>query len=196
MNSYGELESGEKFGVGFRDNYYGQCWTFTKESDAIWRIYAPNKNGVKVTSTPRKLLKALYIQAGEFKDINSFIGRVEYWSTKKLLKQLNDGSLMRSLLIDPSGKGPVFTLLFKRIPFKHENEIRLIYNAQKPLNNKVYSFNIDPFDLFDKLVFDPRMPYSEFRQNKAILIKLGYKKSIVKSNLYRIPKLKFSFKNN
>jgi hypothetical protein len=29
--------------VGFRDDLYGQCWTKTRESDAMWRIYSPEK---------------------------------------------------------------------------------------------------------------------------------------------------------
>lgn len=41
------------------DCCFGQCWTLTKESDAIWRIYAPNKDGVKVKSTIRILLRSL-----------------------------------------------------------------------------------------------------------------------------------------
>ena len=35
MNSTGEMENGEMFSVGFRDNFYGQCWTKTRESDGI-----------------------------------------------------------------------------------------------------------------------------------------------------------------
>jgi hypothetical protein len=166
---------------------------FTRESDAIWRIYAPNKDGVRVTSTPRKLLSALYKEAGTLRDVNSFIGKVEYWSTKKLIGLLSDGNAMRELLTDSSGRGSSMTLLFKRIPFNHEKEIRLIYNSDKALNSDIFRFRVDPHDLFDDIVFDPRMDYSLFQKYKKRLKNLHYTKRIVQSTLYHIPKLKFRF---
>lgn len=51
--------------IGFRDNFYGQCWTQTRESDAMWRIYSPEKNGARITTTPRKLLQSLFINTGD-----------------------------------------------------------------------------------------------------------------------------------
>ncbi|HJF26762.1 MAG TPA: hypothetical protein K8V79_00645 [Acinetobacter lwoffii] len=41
------------------DSVYGQCWTRHAESDAMWRIYSPHKSGVKLQTTPRKLLETL-----------------------------------------------------------------------------------------------------------------------------------------
>lgn len=193
MNSTGELESGELFSVGLRDHFYGQCWTMTRESDSIWRIYAPKKDGIRVTTTPRKLLKSLYDEAGEFRDINSFIGKVEYWTTKELIAQLDDASAMRAMLTDTTGAGQAMTLLFKRKPFKHENEVRILYNSNGNTNGELFQFKINPIDLFDDIVFDPRMDYSEFKKQKSELRKLGFTKRIVKSNLYKVPNLKFKF---
>src|SRR5208337_1102621 len=31
--------------------WYGQCWTKNRESDAMWRIYSPDKCGVRVSTT-------------------------------------------------------------------------------------------------------------------------------------------------
>ena len=73
MNSTGLLPNGQKFSVGFRDHFYGQCWTRTRESDAIWRIYSPNKCGARITTTPRKLLTALYNSSGHYASISCFI---------------------------------------------------------------------------------------------------------------------------
>jgi hypothetical protein len=42
------------------EDWYGQCWSMNKESDAMWRIYSPdisepNKSGVKVQTTAQKI---------------------------------------------------------------------------------------------------------------------------------------------
>lgn len=55
-----ELHIGEKVSASFYSadqHFFGQCWTLKQESDAMWRIYSPNKCGVKVASTVGKLRK-------------------------------------------------------------------------------------------------------------------------------------------
>ncbi|GET33717.1 hypothetical protein PbJCM13498_25800 [Prolixibacter bellariivorans] len=191
MNSTGELKDGRYFTIDFRNNFYAQCWTYTRESDAIWRIYSPNKDGVRVTTTPRKLLKALYDQQDKFRDLHCFVGKVQYYTTKGLKNLLTDSNTMSSWLLDSTGAGHAQTLLFKRTPFKHENEVRLIYNSNGKTNGDLYKFDIDPYDLFDDIVFDPRMKYDNFKQEKEKLKLVGFKKRIVKSNLYKTPSLTF-----
>lgn len=193
MNSTGELESGEMFSVGFRDNFYGQCWTRTRESDAMWRIYSPDKNGVRITTTPRKLLKSLYDVSGQFRDLSCYIGKVKYYTTPKLKKLLKTNA--SSWILDSTGAGQAQTLLFKRTAFKHENEIRLIYNSQGKVKGDLFRFKIDPLELIDDIVFDPRIDYGQFAKQKNKLKDLGFDRRIVKSNLYRSPRLKFRMNN-
>jgi hypothetical protein len=76
MNSTGELEDGQMFSIGFRDHFFGQCWTKTRESDAMWRIYSPDKKAVRIATTPRKLLRSLYDTSDEYRDIHCYIGGV------------------------------------------------------------------------------------------------------------------------
>lgn len=38
-----------------REGVFGQCWTFNEEKDFSWRVYAPDKNGVKIETTVEKL---------------------------------------------------------------------------------------------------------------------------------------------
>src|SRR5205085_12257493 len=40
------LPTGEHATIGFRNQFYGQCWTFHKASDAMWRIYSPKADAV------------------------------------------------------------------------------------------------------------------------------------------------------
>ena len=46
LNSKVRLKSGELATFGFRDDFFGQCWTLNKASDAMWRIYSPDSAGV------------------------------------------------------------------------------------------------------------------------------------------------------
>ena len=174
-------------GLGFRKNLYGQCWTQTRENDALWRIYSPEKKGVRLTTTSRKLLYSLKEYGNPEKYKNCFIGKVQYYNTKELLNLLKlQGA---NFIFDDSGVGHAQTLLFKRIAFKHENEVRLIYNSYNQFNHTKIGFEIDPYELIDDIVFDPRIEYKLFKSYKDKLVKIGFKKRIVRSNLYRIPEL-------
>lgn len=149
------------------------------------------KNGIRIATTPRKLLESLYKSAGQFKDINSFIGKVNYYTTPKLKELLANHAA--KWIIDSSGAGQAQTLLFKRTPFKHENEVRIIFNSHGNEKTNLYRFPVNPIDLIDDIVFDPRIDYSEFSSQKKLIRKMGFTKRIVKSNLYKVQNLKFNF---
>lgn len=51
LQSQVRIPTGEIATFGFRDQFYGQCWTLHSASDAMWRIYSPNKNAVRIRST-------------------------------------------------------------------------------------------------------------------------------------------------
>jgi hypothetical protein len=38
---------------------YAQCWTFSEENDLLWRVYSPERDGVRIKSTPLKLINSL-----------------------------------------------------------------------------------------------------------------------------------------
>jgi hypothetical protein len=43
----------------FGSYIYAQCWTFSEENDLLWRVYSPERDGVRIRSTPSKLLNSL-----------------------------------------------------------------------------------------------------------------------------------------
>ena len=174
---------------GFRDDLYGQCWTLHKETDAMWRIYSPNKNGVKVKTTIKKLYNSLYDSQKENKqrDISCFIGKVIYKPQRELLKILETKKLNGFPIISASGENLVRTLLIKRNEFTHEKEVRLIYDSGNTKNkHDIFRFKINPFDLYDEIVFDPRMEFFLYAVFLKFLIGSGYKKRITKSKLYQL----------
>ncbi len=163
-----------------RDSVYGQCWTLHKETDAMWRIYSPDNQGVKVKTTIRKLLTALQSQSGEFAKVHCFIGEVEYLSQKDLVSKLKNINLLHT-----SGAGIAESLIYKRIEFKHEKEVRLLYTDK---SDRIHQFQIDPYNLYDEIVFDPRINKYIFDSYRNSLKTKGYKKSIRQSVMYQVPK--------
>jgi len=200
LNSTGYLSDGREFQISFRDNFYGQCWTFNKESDAMCRIYSPNKDGVKVKTTMRKLFTPLfdlcghnYRSNGELYNQRAFIGRVQYAGTKTLLKMLEDEERMNYKVFDQTGRGQASTFFYKRVAFRHEKEIRIIYNAlNNSAENPFFKLGVNPNQLIDEIVFDPRMTNEDYIRHKRQVQDLGFQNSIVHSGLYKINNLRIS----
>ncbi|SCZ01169.1 hypothetical protein SAMN02927903_03356 [Flavobacterium caeni] len=182
LNSTIEI-SGMKLKSQLGKSIFCQCWSFTKESDTMWRAYSTQKNSVKISSTPRKLLSGLLKID---KNVNKvFVGKVTYLTSPKLKKLFLENA--KDWIFEQGGLGQCKTLLYKRYPFKNENEVRLIYNTFTNFERLILKYEIDPDDLIDNIVFDPRIEYSDFKSKKIKLQELGFKKSIVKSNLYKSP---------
>jgi len=193
LNSTGRLPDGREFQMGFRDNFYGQCWSLTKESDAMWRIYSPYKNGVKVKTTIRNLFTELFKVGGQhqkmngvFYNLSSFVGRVKYEEKKTLISMLNNEQLMSGKILDSSGKGQASTFFFKRVAFRHEKEVRLIYNSQNDNQFDTFKFEFNPIEVFDEIVFDPRMSETVYKEQKDKVIRWGFNKNIIQSGLYKL----------
>lgn len=189
LNSSGFTAKGERFDIAFRDNFYGQCWSLSKENDAMWRIYSPDKNGVKIKTKISNLINNLNETSGEFRDISAFIGKVQYQSTSRLLEMLTNRERMSGKILDSTGRGQASTFFYKRIAFKHENEIRLIYNSQQHSENDLHNFAINPFELIEEITFDPRSDKDFYNTSKMKLIELGFQGKIIRSGLYDIPNL-------
>ena len=201
LNSTGILPDGREFQIGFRDKFYGQCWSLTKESDAMWRIYSPKKNGVKVKTTIRKLFTPLFRVGGEYKkttgvtyNLMSFVGKVKYEGTKSLTSMLEDEKRMSGKIFDQTGWGQASSFFFKRVAFKHEKEIRLIYYSQGNNTENTFKFDINPEEIFDEIVFDPRMNEVDFKVQKNKITEWGYNKVVIQSGLYKIKKFTISLR--
>ncbi len=181
--------------VGFssiKEKYYGQCWTLNQnETDALWRIYSNDKLGVRVKTTIGKLWDSFYNPNFKWAMISYYIGKMYYNSVDEI-KDLLENPDNLEMIFDTSGVDSVKTLLIKRMEFEHENEIRLIYSAKDDfddLTSKIYKYDVDPVSLIDEILFDPRFDeVDDFNQRKIEIQKLGFGKSIEKSDLYQLPK--------
>lgn len=177
------MKDGMKVRIGFRDSLYGQCWTLHKESDLMWRAYAPNKDGIKLESNIGSLFQSLYSTIREYCDLSCFIGKVKYISRYRIGKVLK-----KVTLLDPSCISIAETLLIKRWAFSSEKEIRLIYfNHDKSFTEEVYQYNIDPNMVFIKAVLDPRMKDRDAEMWKTKFKSEGFYNKIIQSALYKPP---------
>lgn len=182
LNSRGRLHDGRTCSFGMRDSFYAQCWTLNRESDAMWRIYSPQKNGVKIRTTARKLFESLYdVTSPGTRNVSCFIGKVLYLSVDEIRNY-------RRLELEGSGAGVAKTLLIKREAFAHENEVRLLYwhGRENPIEQQ-YKYELDPFTLIDEIVLDPRMGAAEATNKFDEIRRIGYQGVLFQSDLYRAP---------
>lgn len=193
LRSRFRLPEGAIITLAASEQLYGQCWSRTKESDAMWRIYAPKKDGVKVRTTPKKLGNVLWARCASQPEVSCFIGKVRYLSRLKLSDNSSTPLNVDSAPSDPSGREHAKSLLLKRWAFSHENEVRLIcYNRDKNYDEDVIHFPISPVEVFDQIIFDPRMAVCEYEKKKEQVVKLGYPSERIKrSGLYEPPDLIF-----
>ncbi len=167
-------------------SWYGQCWTFTEDSDALWRIYSPKKNGVRVTTTVRKLFSLIWDETDKFKSLNYFIGSAKYKDRKEIEDFMNNTSFWAMAL---SGQNDGFAklLCIKRNEFKHENEVRLLIDDP---NNKgrdgYYGVDIEYQNIFEEICLDPRLKEDEFEKLKSEIEPFVGSILIKQSDLYKV----------
>jgi hypothetical protein len=178
-----QLETGEVATVDFHDQYFGQCWTQKSASDAMWRIYSNDKDGIRMRTTIRRLGASLADHCGEWATVSAFIGKVRYLNNSKLVAFAKPAWQQ----VDP----PSFasTLLVKRPAFAHEGEVRLIYFQREPrkAGQKIYSYPIDPNSLIDQVMCHPRLSLSQYDALKRQVRSVGYAGEIKRSLLYAPP---------
>lgn len=171
-------------------NLVGQCWTMHRETDAMWRIYSQEKNGIKVRVKAKLLLDALWEAHNHITAAACcYLGKVDYNTKKELSRIVSNPNLEHNLMQDDTAFKRALFLLLKRNEFSHEKEVRLIYefNSESQLRNgEYYDIPIDPNILFESIVLDPRMSATEFKMYKSGIQSLGYKGRISHSSLYKL----------
>lgn len=170
----------------YHESVYGQCWTFHKASDAMWRIYAPDKNGVRLRSRISDL--AMGLRNAHPGSINATyrIGRVRYLPSRKMRKIANSTFDDEGIDVDKLFE----SLLVKRPAFKHEREVRLLYFEianSKSINN-TYTYTVDPHAMINQIMVDPRLPLSAAKSMmEKIRSDTEFKGPIKRSLLYAPP---------
>jgi hypothetical protein len=197
----GERPYRQEFFDKTRRQVFAQCWSRTAESDAMWRIYsrvekdlATNRNtcsnaeGVRVRTTSRKLLGALWgwCPTAPVEDC-CFLGRVQYSSDQQVLQELANIVGREGIAAFAGGRGHATALLSKRDAFAHEQEIRLVYVEPDDVATvgRLRFMTIDPEAVFEELTCDPRLAAADVAERTAEFRALGYAGTVNKSQLYQ-----------
>lgn len=182
---------------------FAQCWSATKESDTLLRAYSrvvkdqhvrrnimPRDEGVRVRTSPRKLLNALETGIQGNLEGLCYIGSVQYMSQAAIFQNIRDAvsKLGKNVFDKPNILARL--ALLKREAFSHESEVRLIFISDNSApGTKSIRVKIDPNILFDEVTFDPRLEIFERKERETLAKNLGYTGNIVESYLYLRPEL-------
>ena len=93
---------------------------------------------------------------------------------------------------DGRGVGFAKLLCIKRDTFRHEKEVRILFQDNDFFNpkrgkNGVFGYPLDPNSLFEEVVLDPRSDDSQVADTTAKLVAGGCRLSIRRSQLYQAP---------
>ena len=169
---------------------FGQCWTHhASETDATWRIYSPDKYGVRVRSTVRALMAALWDQSNKFAELEYFVGRVRYVRQEAILTAMTSSGTATGLLVGSGGRDQINMLLVKRQEFEHEQEVRLLFRDvdDQLTAERLFQRSVDPNEIYLEATFDPRMLDDEYERQRAALMAAGFAGPTSRSDLYRPP---------
>lgn len=153
----------------------GQSWSMEDVSDALWRIYSKEKEGIMIQTTVRKfgLIKGIKI---------AMLGPVIYYEDlEEILNKIENP-------MDYDGISELG--FYKRKAFEHEKEVRLI-----TLNDSEYVdglcqdsghflFELDPIEFIEGIIIDPRSEEWYVDTIKYYCKRAGLLISPLKSDLY------------
>ncbi len=131
----------------FHEDVYGQCWMLKKRSDAMWRIYSPKTDAVRVRTTVGRLIDSLCAANKGATNDSGVIGKVDYPSDFKLKK------FARTVFKDGlTAEAVARSLLRQRDAFEHEAEVRLTYieGQNKKHDDGVYKYALGPHAAFGR----------------------------------------------
>ncbi len=147
--------------ASIRDRIYGQCWSQFKDSDALWRLYSPDKKSVRIKTTIGKLFDTIY--TSDSCSANSYIGAVAYETKNKITRWVKSQDVSTSSI----NKMIIESLFMKRNNFSHEREVRIAYILPThALNPDLVEFNIDIHDFIENITFDPRIDEAYYKAYK------------------------------
>ena len=173
--------------LSIESSLYGQSWTMNEKrhADAMWRLYSKypgNKEesydklkniSVKINTKVSKLFNA--INAVSYK-ATAYIGQVKYKSKNEIVEWVKN----------PTSNAVVDSLFIKKDAFRYERESRIIIMTNSSRKReRMIRLKINPLDLIDSYVLDPRLTDTQYSIIKNELIKRGIKESkISQSKVY------------
>jgi len=166
------------------DALFAQCWSKSPQSDAMWRIYSPDRLSLRIRTTRLKLRNAIKegIKSESYK---MRLKDVEYLRQIVLNDRLSKLAVALEDRFTPSLAADA--LQWKRLAFQHENEVRLVVYRESGIGDPEDGLRIkvDPFALIDDILIDPRAPRAYVEAFKLYLKhKIKFTGHVARSLLY------------
>lgn len=170
----------------FKRGVVVNCWNISNnESDAMWRLYLTNNNGIAISTTVQNLYDSLI--ATEQNIGSSRIRYIDYevgqWYHETDYPHINYNFLI-----------PLF---HKRKEFEHEKEFRLYYQIEEAINNADYWDNqpnqsgtfikVNLSVLIKEIILSPMAGEKESDTVNNLLKQYGYSFPTRKSKLQSFP---------
>ncbi|MGH8353397.1 MAG: DUF2971 domain-containing protein, partial [Pseudomonas sp.] len=128
---------------------YAQCWSATHESDTLLRAYSrvsrdPHHNrnilirdeGVRVRTTPKKLIDAIIKSNQTYPKDSFYLGQVDYVSPNEIKHRIVNTIYQKGETALYGGLELAKLMLLKRPAFQHENEYRLLYIDERNVRDQ------------------------------------------------------------
>lgn len=151
----------------FDKDVYINCWHMNEnESDAMWHRYTGSSHGIAIQSTIGRLIESIDTFNGKLR-----IGAVRYTNYKE---------------IGPEGLNPIAYFTRKRLKYKHEEEVRMLY--VKEVNDVVDHYgngirvDVDIEKLIEKIYLPPQTNLLEFDTTQLVSSTYGLNKEIIVLN--------------
>jgi hypothetical protein len=182
------LHRGRSITLPLRQIVYGSCWTKKSTSDAMWRIYSPDKLAVRIKTTPNILATNLDEALGKRTRAKWFIGRVQYLRERDILNRAE--STARDILQDKTDIAAARSYLFKRNAFSHEDEVRiLLIDRNARPKDGVLMLPLNPHRVIQSVLVDPRAPDAVVHMYRSYLkSEFGFAQRVQQSRIYTPPK--------
>lgn len=192
LKQYYALKDGKQVDViNMANGIYGQCWTNLSESDAMWRIYSPKLDAIRIKTTVEKLYDALYQCDNNMAD--TYIGLVCYKDQAVIDREIQNLSPISPIAFL---KEVIKGAFVKRKEFEHEKEVRIVKMLDSEhTQEKVQQLQFPiPVDFIDEFCIDPRASSDVVAKLKNQLMSVGIPENrIIQSSLYQFNSHKMIF---
>ncbi len=192
--------SGVPWGQVFLEHHlkpaFVQAWSSTAEFHVLQQAYSKDPScyldicvrdeGVRVKSTPAKLIGAMRSWCPVKDGQTCFVGAAKYRPRVKVLQEIADRLAEEGAESLTTGRARAEFMLLKRHEYAYEAEVLMLYIEERNVAARdVVRVSFEPDDTFDDIAFDPRLPDFEKKKRETLIHTMGYTGTVSAHDRYQ-----------